>query len=218
MAGVDIKWKDDASGQDMHQKSTVLHGIQTGAATGLAVWVIEWTASYSDIQREHNYFTTKPWFVQWLKDQFERKWNNKKAPVDGGGDVTPPMYLDFVPDTPETPVYVAPTNQALGVGTSVTLRWEGGWWAHKYDVLRHGEHPAARGSGCGFGDGWRQLQQRVVHHQGLQPGVTYYWRVVGKTMANGIGQMAPLSAGPRPARPIASRRLVEPRFLQHRHR
>ena len=135
MAGVDIKWKDDATGQDMHQKSVVLHGIQTGAATGLAVFgSSNWTASSSDKQREHNYFTTKAWFVDWLKQQFERKWNNKKAPVDGGGDVTPPMYLDFVPGSPETPVYMAPTNQALGVGSSVTLRWEGGWWAHGSDV------------------------------------------------------------------------------------
>ena len=33
MAGVNIKWKDDASGQDMHQKSIVLHGVQTGGAS-----------------------------------------------------------------------------------------------------------------------------------------------------------------------------------------
>ena len=67
-------------------RSPVLHGIQTGAATLAVFGSSNWTASSSDTQREHNYFTPKPWFVHWFKDQFERKWNNKKAPVDGGAD------------------------------------------------------------------------------------------------------------------------------------
>jgi HKD family nuclease len=189
MAGVDIKWKDDATGQDMHQKSIVLHGIQTGAATGLAVFgSSNWTASSSDTQREHNYFTTKAWFVDWLKKQFERKWNNKKAPIDGGGDVTPPMYLDFVPGYPDAPVYVAPTNQALGVGSSVTLRWEGGWWAHRYDIYfgTTSTPPLVAQDAPGSGTAGVSSNKESYTITGLQPGVTYYWRVVSKTMANGM--------------------------------
>ena len=189
MAGVNIKWKDDATGQDMHQKSIVLHGVQTGGASPLAVFgSSNWTASSSDTQREHNYFTTKPWFVQWLKDQFERKWNNRKAPVDGGGAVTPPMYLDFVPEYPETPIYVAPTNQALGVGSSVTLRWEGGWWAHRYDIYfgTASTPPLLAQNAPISGTAGVSSNKESYTITGLQPGVTYYWRVVSKTMANGM--------------------------------
>ena len=80
MAGVDIKWKDDATGQDMHQKSIVLHGIQTGAATGLAVFgSSNWTASSSDTQREHNYFTTKTWFVELAETAVRTKMEQPKG-------------------------------------------------------------------------------------------------------------------------------------------
>ena len=174
MAGVEVKWKDTATGQDMHQKSIVLHGIQTTAPNdGMAVFgSSNWTAASSDSQHEHNYFTTKPWFIQWFIDQFERKWNNRKAPVDGGGAVTPPLYLPFAPKYPEAPVYVAPADQALGQGSSVTLRWEGGYWAHKYDVeLRHHQYRSLRQTAssrirAGCSHGWRQRNQRVVHRYG----------------------------------------------------
>ena len=101
MAGIQVKMKDlPASGQDMHQKSIVLTEFRP-PANGMAVFgSSNWTASSSDSQREHNYFTTKTWFIQWLIDQFNRKWNNVKAPVDGGGPVTPAMYQDFVPGFP----------------------------------------------------------------------------------------------------------------------
>src|SRR5437867_5608527 len=35
-----------------------------------------WTSPSTDTQREHNYFTTKPWGFDWLDAQFNRKWNN----------------------------------------------------------------------------------------------------------------------------------------------
>ena len=189
MAGIQIKTKNPASGQDMHQKSVVLYGIQTGPDTGMAVFgSSNWTGSSSDTQREHNYFTTKSWFVQWLIDQFNRKWNNIKAPVDGGGPVTPAMYQDFVPSYPEQPVYSTPANGALGLGAAVTLKWEGGWWAHKYDIyfgtsstpplLQANYAPGAATAGV-------VGTKESFTVSNLQPGVTYYWRVVGKTMANG---------------------------------
>ena len=81
-AGIAIKWKDNTYGQDMHQKSVVLYGRD------LAVFgSSNWTSSSSDTQREHNYFTTKPWFVDWLKAQFERKWTNTQDPSTGGGPI-----------------------------------------------------------------------------------------------------------------------------------
>ena len=81
MAGIPVKWKNNGTDQDMHQKSVVLHGVDM-AIFGSS----NWTASSSDRQREHNYFTIKPWFVEWLKAQFVRKWDNIR--VDGTA-VTP---------------------------------------------------------------------------------------------------------------------------------
>ena len=74
LAGIPIKWKDSGTDQDMHQKSVVLHGVDM-AIFGSS----NWTASSSDTQREHNYFTRKTWFVDWLKEQFLRKWDNTRA-------------------------------------------------------------------------------------------------------------------------------------------
>ena len=158
MAGVQVKWKDNASGQDMHQKSIVLHGRQM-TVFGSS----NWTASSSDTQREHNYFTQKPWFVQWFVDQFNRKWNNQK--IDGSA-ISPPMFLDFVPGFPESPVYTNPANAALGQGASVTLRWEGGWWAHKYDIYfgTTSTPPlVVQDYRAGLGDSRCLVDQRVLH-------------------------------------------------------
>ena len=74
MAGIPIKWKDKSSGQDMHQKS------DPAVRPGHAVFgSSNWTSSSSDTQREHNYFSKKPWFFQWFGEQFNRKWNNRTS-------------------------------------------------------------------------------------------------------------------------------------------
>ncbi len=56
-----------------------------------------WTASSSDSQREHNYFTGKSWFVDWLKEQFLSQWDNTR--VDGTA-VTPAQYVNYSPGWP----------------------------------------------------------------------------------------------------------------------
>jgi phosphatidylserine/phosphatidylglycerophosphate/cardiolipin synthase-like enzyme len=179
MAGVDVKWKDKSSGQDMHQKSLVLYGRQMtifGSSN--------WTASSSDSQREHNYFTQKPWFMQWFVDQFNRKWNNEK--IDGSA-ISPPMFQDFVPGFPEPPAYTSPVNAALGVGTSVQLKWEGGYWAHKYDIYfgTTSTPPiAVTDYAPGSATAGVVSTKESYTFTNLLPGTTYYWRVVSKTMAN----------------------------------
>jgi hypothetical protein len=152
---------------------------------GLAVFgSSNWTSSSSDTQREHNYFSKKPWFFQWFVDQFDRKWNNLK--IDGSS-ISPAMFQGFVPGFPETPAYVSPANGALGVGASVTLKWEGGWWAHKYDIYfgTSSTPPlAVQDFAPGSATAGTKSTKESYTFTNLQPGVTYYWRIVSKTMAN----------------------------------
>jgi phosphatidylserine/phosphatidylglycerophosphate/cardiolipin synthase-like enzyme len=181
-AGIAVKWKDNTYGQDMHQKSVVLYGRD------LAVFgSSNWTSSSSDTQREHNYFTTKPWFVDWLKAQFERKWTNTQDPSTGGGPITPTMFYDFTPLPPDEPSYLSPASDALGQAASVTLRWEGGYWAHRYDVY-FGTTPnpplLAENITPGSATAGMNAVKESFAVSSLAPGVTYYWRIVSKTMAD----------------------------------
>ena len=213
MAGIPVKWKDKSSGQDMHQKSILMY------SRGLAVFgSSNWTASSSDTQREHNYFSKKPWFFQWFVDQFNRKWNNVK--VDGARSHAA-MFQDFVPGFPETPVYVSPNERALGRGhvrhPEVGGRVVGAQVRHLLRHLQHSTPPAVRIT-------LRARQrpgvsnQRIVHRSPiLQPGVTYYWRIVSKTMANGTRPDGTSSAE-RPGRPTASRRPAAARSRLRRPR
>jgi hypothetical protein len=182
IAGIPIKWKVKDSGQDMHQKSVVLY------SRGMAIFgSSNWTTSSSNSQREHNYFASKPWLVQWFIDQFERKWGNRKADVDGGAPIDPLMFVDFLPLSPDTPGYVSPANAGLGVGSPVTLSWEGGYWAHKYDIYVGTSSPPALAV-QDFMPGSRTAgissNKESYTFASLSPGTVYYWRIVSKTMAN----------------------------------
>ena len=204
MAGIPVKWNDGNTDQDMHQKSIVLHSVDM-AIFGSS----NWTASSSDTQREHNYFTSKSWFVDWFKAQFIRKWDNQR--VDGT-TITPSQFINYAPGWPETPVNVSPANVALNVASSATLKWEGGWWAHKYDIyfgttnppplVAQNFMPGAATAGVGsskesFNPCAPPAPFVSACPGGLAPGTTYYWRIRGKTMIGDGG--GPFNA---PARAI----------------
>jgi len=180
MAGVLIKMRSHLGLN--HQKSVVLYGKQMtifGSSN--------WTGPSSNSQQEHNYFTTKPYFFNWFVNQFERKWNSTTE------------NQPFVPLPPDAPSYIAPANNAIAQPTTLTLQWEGGPWAHKYDIY-FGTTPtppllvadastAQSGAVAGqplldtgsVDDG---VTESYTIKTTLQPGTTYYWRIVGKTMAN----------------------------------
>lgn len=195
-AGIPVKWKVDTTDQDVHQKSVVLHG------RGMAVFgSSNWTSSSSDSQREHNYFTDKNWFVDWFKRQFLRKWNNRK--IDGTA-ITPTMFVAYTPGYPERPVNVAPSNAATNVPQPVVLSWEGGWWAHKYDVFFGTTNPpplvavdfmpgsataGVQSSKESFNPCSPPSPFVSVCPGGLVPGATYYWKVRGKTMVGNQRQV-----------------------------
>jgi phosphatidylserine/phosphatidylglycerophosphate/cardiolipin synthase-like enzyme len=189
VAGIPIKWKVDTTDQDMHQKSVVLHGRDM-AVLGSS----NWTASSSDTQREHNYFTRKVWFVDWLKAQFLRKWNNRKA---DGTAIGQTMFQNYTPGWPEPPVNLSPANVGSVTGSTVTLRWEGGWWAHKYDVhfgttnppplVAQDFMPGASTAGVvsakeSFNPCTPPAPFVSACPGGLASGTTYYWMIRGKTM------------------------------------
>jgi hypothetical protein len=150
-----------------HQKSVSLYG-QNLTIFGSS----NWSLPSFNYQEEHNYFTSKAWFFQWFVDQFNRKWNSATE------------YEPFVPQPPTVPVNLSPANTSV-VGQSVLLTWEGGLWAHKYDVylglnqdnLSLIASDVITGSLGTVGSESYQLSS-------LQSGVTYCWRIVGKTMAN----------------------------------
>jgi len=189
VAGIPIKWKVESSGQDMHEKAVILHGRDM-AVFGSS----NWTTSSSDTQREHNYFTRKPWFVDWFAAQFLRKWNNRR--IDGTA-ISPTMFHNYTPGWPEMPVNISPANGAALGGTSVSLRWEGGWWAHKYDVHFGTTNPpplvardfmpgsataGVRSSKESFNPCSPPSPFASACPSGLAPGTMYYWMIRGKTM------------------------------------
>jgi phosphatidylserine/phosphatidylglycerophosphate/cardiolipin synthase-like enzyme len=189
MAGIQIKVKDNTSDQDVHQKSLVLHSRGLAPAGSNTPMVIfgssNWTTSSSNSQEEHNYFTTKPWMVDWFVEQFERKWNNHK--VDGT-PIGKSVYIPFTPLPPQTPVYASPANASLGVATSAALKWEGGYYAIKYDIYLDTTptftKPFAVDYMPSFATAGVTATKESFAVTGLQPGTTYYWKIVSKTMAN----------------------------------
>ena len=179
-AGVQIKMRKHLGLN--HQKSVILYG------RGLTIFgSSNWTTPSSNSQLEHNYFTTKPWFFQWFVTQFERKWNSTTE------------NQPFVPLPPNQPVNLFPLNASTAQPTTVTLQWEGGPWAHKYDIY-FGTSPnppllvanaSTFQSGAQAGDPILEtgspddgVKETYKFQTPLQAGTTYFWRVVSKTMAN----------------------------------
>ena len=150
-----------------HQKSVSLY------SRGLTIFgSSNWSSPSFNYQEEHNYFTTKRWFFDWFVNQFNRKWNSATE------------YGPFIPQPPTTPANLAPANGSTA-GQSVLLTWQGGPWAHKYDVYfgRSDSDLSLIAADLTTGTfGTTGAETYVV--SGLQDGVGYCWRVVGKTMAN----------------------------------
>jgi hypothetical protein len=163
-----------------HQKSVILYD-QDGFSPGDQPLVIfgssNWTSPSAVGQVEHNIFTTKPYVFSWFVNQFERKWNNLGGIVEN---------VDFVPLPPDAPTTPAPAHGAGNIGATVAFSWYGGPWAHLYDlylgttpdlttpiVVNLAETPSKTASS----------RFTYTHPIGLLPGTTYYWKVVGKTIA-----------------------------------
>ena len=155
----------------LHQKSTLFYGQQ------LTVFgSSNWTSPSANSQLEHNIFTKKPWFFEFFRAQFERKWNNETGNIE-----TKP----FVPLPPDTPVYQVPLNGSQNQATSLNLKWYGGPWGQKYDIY-FGTDPAdlplLASVELGPSETTTEFQQFML--SGLALSTTYYWRIVSKTAAD----------------------------------
>jgi phosphatidylserine/phosphatidylglycerophosphate/cardiolipin synthase-like enzyme/regulation of enolase protein 1 (concanavalin A-like superfamily) len=168
-AGVQVRF-DGHQGIN-HEKGILLRG------TGMTIFgSSNWTSPSSDSQREHNMFTTQPWIFDWLEAQFNRKWSNTT-----GNQETKP----FVPLPPDTPAYHLPANGATGVATSgVSLSWNSGLWAHKYDIyFGTTSNPPLLSANVPLGPTQFGTDYRTFALPTLQPGTTYFWKITSKTMA-----------------------------------
>jgi phosphatidylserine/phosphatidylglycerophosphate/cardiolipin synthase-like enzyme/regulation of enolase protein 1 (concanavalin A-like superfamily) len=189
-----------------HQKSMLMYG------SGMSIiGSSNWTESSDASQREHNYFTVKPWMFEWLRAQFERKWNNGS----GFAETKP-----FVPLPPDRPTNNAPANGATGVSvTGGALAWTAGIWAHKYDIyFGTTSNPQLLAADVQLGPSLSSDDYRSFALPALQPGTTYYWKIVAKTMAN-VTTAGPVSsfttAGTAPApTPSATVTVVRRPYLQ----
>ncbi|HXW05846.1 MAG TPA: carbohydrate-binding protein [Vicinamibacterales bacterium] len=127
-------------------------------------------------QRDHNYFVSilsKPQLYQTIRDRIEAMWNDN---VNFGA---------FYPKPPNAPTLVAPANTATGVTTPARLEWNRAPWAVAFDV-----YIGTSSSSMTFAG----RVNAVVNEEppatysftpsSLQPGTTYFWRVVSKTFAS----------------------------------
>ena len=148
-----------------HEKLTLLRG-QKLTIFGSS----NWTSSSAEGQHEHNLFTADSTWYAWAVDHFERKWNSNET-------------KPFVPLPPDAPAYTSPANDSVDQPTSMTLRWEGGPWAHKFDIyFGTTPNPPLIAADQVIG----RVDNGVPESFTLPPlaaGTTYFWRIVGKTMA-----------------------------------
>jgi phosphatidylserine/phosphatidylglycerophosphate/cardiolipin synthase-like enzyme len=185
-----------------HQKSVILHDQDT--APGDQSMVIfgssNWTSPSAAGQVEHNIFTTKPHIASWFVNQFERKWNNLGGIVEN---------VDFVPLPPDPPRNPLPVSGAADIGTIVTLTWFGGPWAHLYDLYLDTNPSPTTPIAINLAEPLSKSATSTFTYTlpvVLRTGTTYYWKVVGKTMAL-QSRSSPVwsftTAGPRPTIPPA---------------
>jgi hypothetical protein len=107
------------------------------------------------------------------------------------------VFNAYTPGWPETPLNISPANGSASTGTSVQLRWEGGWWAHRYDIhfgttnppplVARDFMPGAATAGVtsareSFNPCAPPAPFVSACPSGLAPGTTYYWMIRGKTM------------------------------------
>lgn len=151
-----------------HQKTVVLYGL------GISIFgSSNWTGPSSNCQQENNYFTTKPSFLTFFSNQFDRKWNSAET-------------QPFTPLPPDVPVYQSPANNATGIPVNNTkLQWEGNTWAQRFDIyFGTVSNPPLIAADQAIGSVDNGAIPETYTLPALAPGTKYFWKIVSKTMAN----------------------------------
>ncbi len=173
-AGIPMRVRNVAG--EYHEKLVLLYG------QGMSVFgSSNWTSPSANAQQEHNYFTRKTDIFQWFEAQFNRMWNNANP-------VNAVETIPFTPLPPGTPSYVSITDHATGVPTTgQKLVWNGGLWAHYFDLYFGTTPPTAStpvfAANLALPQGQSPGQNQSFVLPTLQPGTTYYWKIVSKTAA-----------------------------------
>ncbi len=130
-------------------------------------------------QRDHDYFipaSTKPALYQQLKDHFDKMWNDTVN------------FAPFYPKPPDAATLSLPANAATGVSTTPLLKWNRAPWAVYYDVYLGPSQTAMTFQGRVAAQLVEDppLQYSYAVATALQPGTTYYWKVVSRTFATDV--------------------------------
>jgi len=165
VAGVPIKLRTHAG--VTHMKTLITSDYATNASSNFAP---NW-------QRDHDYFisaATKPTIYQAFADEFQAMWNKTTD------------FAPFAPTPPGAATLSVPASGATGVPTSATFTWNRASYATSYDIYL----------GTTSGNMTRVANvpaQLVVNppttyswSTTLQPGTTYFWKVVSLTFATPI--------------------------------
>jgi hypothetical protein len=131
----------------------------------------------SEWQRDHNYFIPaagKPVLHAATRTRFAAMWNDPSA------------FADFVPGAPDAPSLSAPAAGQTGVAPTTALIWNRAPFATSFDVYL--------GTSASSMTKVANVPAKLVNEPpstysfkpatALQPGTTYYWRVVSRTLAN----------------------------------
>jgi phosphatidylserine/phosphatidylglycerophosphate/cardiolipin synthase-like enzyme len=156
-----------------HEKVVLLYG-QAMSVFGSS----NMSAASDDSQEEHNYFTKKWWMFKWFMDEFERKWYNST------GNTETTAFVPLPPGIPATPSIASGATEVPTTGQK--LGWYGGPWAWSYDIY-FGTNPNATTLLAGnqpLGPSKTTAQKQSFALPTLQPGTTYYWKIVSKTAAS----------------------------------
>ena len=180
-----------------HQKLVLFYANTpaSGPVAPLSVFgSSNWTTPSANQQQEHNYFTLKPWIFDFFEAQFMRKWcsGNWAAgmPAYCNGHLNPVGSVestDFVPLAADKPINLSPADASVNLtATGITLKWDPGYYGQIYDIY-FGVDPNPplykANQALGPVDYNTPKTKKSLALPALQPGTTYYWRIVSKTMA-----------------------------------
>ena len=169
VAGIPLKMINHAG---LNHEKLVLLKAQDMAIFGSS----NWSSPSAAFQLEHNIFTKRQHLVDWFRAHWNRKWNNTGPYKE---------TKNFTPLGPNVPRLVSPASGAA-VSTTVRLKWYGGRWAHKYDVYVGTSSGSMTKvvSNRELGPSITNETYQSVSISSLKTNTTYYWKIVGKTMAN----------------------------------